>query len=175
MTISKEVLSKFVEKGNIFIETGTWQGFTTALAFKIGFKKIFTIELSNKYYQDALKKFSKIKNIVCINGDSIDILPMLLKNINEKVVFWLDGHYSGEGTAKGVFEVPLFQELDAISKHQIKNHTILIDVVRLMNSSDWKNISIEDIKNKILQINPEYQFYFEDGHVKNDILVAQTK
>jgi hypothetical protein len=178
MTISKEVLLKFVKKANVFIETGTWCGDTTSLAIDFGFKRIFTIELSEKHYQNALVRFSKNKNVVCLSGDSSDVLPILLEKINEPIVFWLDGHWSGGDTAKGILEVPLLKELDAISKSPIKSHTILIDDVRLIGNQledGWKNITIQKIKNKLLNINKEYQFYFENGYEKNDIMVAEIK
>ncbi len=32
---------------------------------------------------------------------------------------------------------------------------------------------MDELKAKLLEINPKYEFSYEDGHVKNDILVAQ--
>jgi hypothetical protein len=111
-------------------------------------------------------------------GDSVQVLPKILQNIKEVVVFWLDGHWSMGDTAKGPLDVPLLHELDAISKHPIKNHILLIDDIRLIgNASEpvegWRNFSIQDVKDKILSINPDYKFHFEEGHVKDDILVAE--
>lgn len=179
MTISQEVLSKFKNKSNIFMETGTWFGKTTEMAYSIGFKEVFTIELSEKHYHGAMKKFSAMPNIHCMFGDSVQVLPKILQNIKEVVVFWLDGHFSMGDTAKGPMDVPLLQELDAIAKHPIKNHILLIDDIRLIgNESEpvegWRTFSIQDVKEKILSVNPNYVFHFEDGHVENDILVAQV-
>jgi hypothetical protein len=176
MTISRNVLSKY--KSNVFVETGTHTGTTTKIAHDIGFKKIYTIELSDHFYSLAKKNFAKYKNIKCIHGDSSDKLEEILSELNEPCVFWLDGHFNGGDTACGKDAVPLMKELDVIKAHSIKTHTILIDDLRLMGNSsepikEWHSLSIDDVKNKCLEINKEYKFSFENGFKNNDILVAQ--
>jgi hypothetical protein len=74
-------------------------------------------------------------------------------------------------------------ELTAIKNHHIKNHTIMIDDVRLFADGVDKQIpyKIEDIKNFIVSINPEYKFTYEEGFtdkergIYNDILVAYVE
>ncbi len=44
-----------------------------------------------------------------------------------ELIFWLDGHFVGEGTAKGKLNTPIVNELKAILNHKIKSHVILID------------------------------------------------
>ena len=48
-------------------------------------------------------------------------------------------------------------------------------MVAKKTSESLKEKSSEYIKEKILQINPNYNFAFEDGHVPNDILVAHLQ
>jgi len=93
------------------------------------FKKIYSIELSQKLSEYNKKFFSNYKNIKILQGDSGKFLPELLSGINEACLFWLDAHYSGKGNSsvKGDLETPIMQELEAILKHRVKNHVILID------------------------------------------------
>lgn len=114
---------------NIFIETGTYMG-DMLLATKDHFNMLFSVELDKKLFEDASEKFKNIKNIELFRGDSTNILPEILKEINEKAIFWLDGHYSGGITAKGNSNTPILQELDAILRHPVKDHLILIDDAR---------------------------------------------
>lgn len=179
MTISREVLKKYSKFADVFIETGTHIGNTTQMAFDVGFKKVYTIELSKHFYDEALKRFASNENIICILGDSAEKLEQILGELDAPAVFWLDGHWSMGNTAKGEKAVPIFEELDVISTHYIKNHTILIDDLRLMENpnepiKDWMNISLEEVKRRCLEINPLYTFKLEDGHVTNDILAAMV-
>lgn len=178
MTISRDVLKKYVKYANVFVETGTHIGNTTQMAFDIGFKKVYTIELSDYFYNEAIKRFSTNENIVCILGDSTEKLREILDELDAPAVFWLDGHWSMGNTAKGNKAVPVFEELEAIKSHHIKNHVILIDDLRLMGDinepiKEWLAISLDDVKSKCLEINPDYKFSFENGHVPNDILVVK--
>jgi len=117
---------------NILIETGTYQG-DMVLAQKDNFEKIFSIELGVELWQNAVKKFSPYKHIEILQGDSGKVLNNLMPKINSKVIFWLDGHYSGGDTVKGEKECPIYEELDAIfSKSKIK-HIILVDDARCFN------------------------------------------
>jgi hypothetical protein len=178
MTISKSVLSKYKEKSNVFIETGTHIGLTTQVALDLGFNKIYTIELAEHFYKNAVKKFEKSPQVICIFGDSAHQLKNILGNLEESAVFWLDGHWSMGDTAKGDFAVPIYEELNIIMNSKIKNHTILIDDCRLMGDveelvTEWSGISLDKIKDILYCINPKYKIYFEDGYIPNDILVAK--
>lgn len=56
-------------------------------------------------------------------------------------MFWLDGHYSGEGTAKGDKETPILEELKCILNKNDYKHVILIDDARLFgNVCDYPSI-----------------------------------
>lgn len=70
-------------------------------AQKTRFKKIISIELGVDLFVKAKKGFKNDKNVVIIQGDSREMLPKILKDINKPAIFWLDGHYSAGITAKG--------------------------------------------------------------------------
>jgi hypothetical protein len=67
---------------------------------------------------------------------------------------------------------PLLKELDAISRHPIKTHTILIDDVRRFGEY-LLNVSKEILSEKIQKINPMYVISYEnDGLTPDDVMVA---
>ncbi len=158
-----------------FIETGTWDGHGVQMAIDAGFKRIYSIELKESCYHACCSRFASVPFIKLLLGDSGDILPLVLEEIDAPATFWLDGHYCGEGSGKGKTNTPLLQELEHISKHPIKTHTILIDDIRMLGSNDLDFITLDTVKEKLLQINPDYEFVFENGHEPNDVLVAIVK
>ena len=124
----------------IFVETGTYKG-DTLFSLQNCFDKLYSIELDQKLYEKAKERFADAKKIKIIQGDSSKILPVLLSEINEKTLFWLDAHYSGGVTARGEKETPVREELEAIANHRIKDHVILIDDARAFGrSDDYPNI-----------------------------------
>ncbi len=63
-------------------------------------------------------------------GDSAEVLPALLGQIDEPCLFWLDGHYSGPKTGRGETDTPILRELEAIFAHRVKTHVVIIDDAR---------------------------------------------
>lgn len=168
----------------VFIETGTFKGQGVRAALKDGFKRVISIEISNYYYSLCREKFKDNKNVELHFGDSVLLLPEILKDTNERCTFWLDGHYHEKITRAGILTeiemipVPLMEELKIIGKHHIKNHTLLLDDMRLVrNKDEWKDFPycICDIEEMIHTINPKYDISYIDGYGKDDILVAQIK
>jgi hypothetical protein len=171
MPSKKENFEKYLNQ--YFIETGSFWGDGINQALDAGFKNIISIELSDKYHKICESKFSHLNNVQVIKGDSYKMLPDVIEKINEKITFWLDGHHSCEDTALGDYWSPLIQELDVIKKHSIKDHTIMIDDMRCWElPNPVHGFYKDDIINKLLEINPNYKFTYEDGVEKNDILVA---
>jgi len=165
MSASKEIFSKYLSP--VFIETGSCDGDGIQLALNAGFKTIYSIELSPEHYEYCIERFNGNFNVYLILGDSRVVLSELLSKINEPITFWLDAHYYEDSVCS------LWEELEAISKHPIKTHTLMIDDIRdLVNYGLGLNIDI--LKEKISLINPDYKFTFEDGYIQNDILIAKT-
>ena len=108
------------------VETGTFLG-DMVFAMKDQFKDIYSIELSEDLHNRAKSIFKKYPHIHLVAGDSATCLGSVLSGINDRCLFWLDGHYSAGITASGEAYCPLNQELDAILKHPVKGHVLLID------------------------------------------------
>ena len=157
----EEYQNKF---GNtILIETGTYMG-DMIEAQKNNFKTLYSIELSVKLHKKAQRRFRHNKNIHIVQGDSGEVLPIILKDINDPAIFWLDGHYSAGVTAKGDKDCPIFEELNAIFNSKDLNHILLIDDARQFNGiGDYP--TIEQLTEFIKRKNGKYQL-----EVKNDII-----
>lgn len=168
MPATPELFRKYLNP--ILIESGSFRGDGIQAGLDAGFRKIYSIELSEKYYDICCMRFRGM-NVHLIPGDSSEQMQELLSLIDENVTFWLDGHYSGEDTAIGKSNTPLLQELEIIKNHHIKNHKILIDDLRGWRH-DTHGFDTLDLMKIILSINPEYQFRLENGFIEYDILTA---
>ena len=132
------ILSKY--RNPVFIETGTGEGGGVERALRSRFGKIYSIELSEKRYKNCSLRFKEDiqeGRIELFLGDSADCLDSILKRVDSRATFWLDAHYSGPETesVRGDEDVPLMRELEVISKHYIKDHTIMIDDLRIFGTN----------------------------------------
>ncbi len=114
---------------NTFIETGTYQGDTTAICAS-HFAQLTTIELSKELHAAAVKRFADQPHIKVLQGDSASVIAETLTTLNEPALFWLDAHYSMGLTAKAEKNTPIVEEVISILSHKVKNHIILIDDAR---------------------------------------------
>ncbi|MBI4945023.1 MAG: hypothetical protein HY840_01325 [Bacteroidetes bacterium] len=154
---------RFKSNYDILVETGTYMGDMIESQIK-KFKEIYSIELSEKLWAMAVDKFSKYKHIKIIHGDSGKILGNITSQLTRSAIFWLDGHYSGAGTAKSNKECPIMEELDTIMKDKEFKHIILIDDARLfVGKNDYP--TIEDLTKYILSKDSKYRISIE-----NDII-----
>ena len=109
------------------IETGTCEA-ATPLAVHKHFDEIYTVELSDEYHERSRRNIEKwgLSNVRLYKGDSAPWLRDLLPRIPPEtpLLFWLDGHGSGSGTADGGEGLPL--ELAAIDEY-CANPLVVID------------------------------------------------
>lgn len=121
----------------ILIETGTNDGATPQF-LKDDFDHIYTIELGRDQYRAAVNKFSRT-NVYPFHGDSAEVLPDILRRIDEPALIWLDGHYSGPGTALGSQSTPVREELQALFNDG-RPHVILVDDARIFDGGPEHNL-----------------------------------
>ncbi len=119
----------------VLIETGTFRGAMMSAQRKY-FRDLYTIEIDPALHAAAVKLFRRSPNVHLILGDSAAALPRVLSGINERCVFWLDGHYSGGVTGRGALDSPIAQELSHIWKHPVRDHVIIIDDARDFTGRD---------------------------------------
>jgi hypothetical protein len=162
-------------KDYVFIETGSWMGQGIEAAQKVGFDKIISIELSEKYWKICDDKFSDDMDVTCLLGDSSKLLPSVIESIDKKILFYLDAHYdggdtatSGEGTGFGKGCV-LYNELQAIKKHERKNHVILVDDFRNVINGVM-GIDTNKLFQELSDINNDYRAYVLPKSLNEDLI-----
>ena len=173
------------KKYSTFVETGTYIG-GTVIAMDPFFDKIFTIEISPKYFylaQDRYEfyvreatreKTKKNNNVKFLFGDSDDIFQQLLPTLENDVIFFLDGHWSCEDTGKGKKQVPLLEEVSHINNLFKGKAILIIDDFRLFETDfdvDWRNIN----KNTVLSILKDRiskVYHLDSVCAKNDRLIV---
>jgi len=144
----------------ILVETGTHVGEMVA-ATRRQFDAVYSIELFRPLFESSRRRFRNARNVFLYQGDSAQCLPQVIARVDGRALFWLDGHYSGEGTGKGESECPVLGELTAIATHPRHDHCILIDDARLFGvHPDYP--PVEEIRRQLLRINPAYTVTVQD-------------
>ncbi len=151
-------------KAHTLVETGTYYGMTVEAMLR-RFEQIYTIELAADLYERAEKQFAGYPHVHVLPGDSAEVLPALLEVISEKCLFWLDGHYSGSGTARGSADSPIIGELNAIRKHLRNDHVILIDDARLFDGTNGY-LTQQEAFSLLREINPLYSVRQRDDIIQ---------
>lgn len=162
-----------------FIETGTLNGDTT-FAMESYFEKLYTIEFSEKYYNNTKDRYRGNK-INFLLGDSSKVFVSLLPTIREKSIFFLDGHWSSGDTGRSDKDCPLLEEITHINDLFENEAIIIIDDYRLFGLSkekglneDWSEISKEKIIN-ILGKRIKCLYHLDSVCSKDDRLIIHIE
>lgn len=163
MSISREVLAKYIRPGDVFVETGTKWGDTVIRAAELGARVIYTCELDRLQYamaanhvDDALARAG-----VTVHIENCDSETFLQYKAPFGDVVFLDAH-----TEKSS---PVMSELRIITNWHRKPRVIIVDDIRLMETC-W-GIPLESIRSSLKGAG--YAIRFEEGAVWDDILVAE--
>lgn len=117
--IAKKI-HELIEKFNInwAIETGTYKAGTT-LRLAGMCEMVSTIEISEEFYRESSKRLADKENVTIHYGDSVSILPQLLKaTLDKNILFFLDAHWNED--------LPLLAELEIIAEYKKKHGNIVI-------------------------------------------------
>ena len=112
---TKLLLSQMIP-GATWLETGTYLGDTTMRLAKKS-ECVITIEPSKDIFDFASWRLRRKKNVRLLLGTSEELFYKSLLDVEKRSLnLWLDGHYSGDVTFKGVSNTPIVSELWAISQ-----------------------------------------------------------
>ena len=162
--VKQSVILEYKRKFQIevLVETGTFRG-DTIFAQRHSFKRIYSIELDPVLHTAARERLRKFGHVQLLQGDSGMLISELARSIHEPCLFWLDGHYSGGETARGVSETPIMNELHGIFSTG-QSHIVLIDDARLfIGQNDYP--TIDALRNFVFRLRTSY-----DVSVKWDII-----
>lgn len=120
----------------ILVETGTYKGDMIA-AMRPYCTKISSIELNGPLFEKAVERFKDDGAVTIYQGDSGEVIPEAIKDIDGPIVFWLDGHYSAGETSKGDLDTPIIKEIDHVAAHpHADKHVLLIDDARCFDGTN---------------------------------------
>lgn len=135
----------------VFVETGTFYG-DTLTYLSPWCDELYSIELGQELFERASEHFANNRKVHILLGDSGDLMPDLLKMVTRPALFWLDGHYSGTGTARGIVDTPILRELVSISNHHLLGkHLVVVDDARCFGIEQGYP-SIPELKDYVLSI-----------------------
>lgn len=165
MTSSIKIFKQYKGNCRILIETGYWLGEGTERAIESGYEKVYTCDINPDFISNAKNKYPN-GNVVSEVMESHLFLEKILKEIDEKVVIFLDAHFMPDSTGEkfgditvkeGIESCPLIKELEVIKKHHIKDHVILIDDFQCFSTWMFEYLNFDDVNDFIKTINPKYK------------------
>ena len=170
-----------------FVETGTYLA-DTLLVVSPCFLYNWSVEGEEVFYRHSRVRttYPIRKNVKIFLGDSPDVLPEILSEIDEhesadkRCVFFLDAHYSGKAgissdldnpetdtyTSEKYDKCPLLQEIEQIKNHDCRDHLIMIDDIRMCSTPGWPTIN--ELLGSLLDLNPKFSFKYS---LQTDILI----
>lgn len=161
-----------------YIETGTYRGDSLQLALDSGaFKRYIGLEIDQEMVTFCHNRFdlfrSPRKDFQVLQADSATALSGLIHTIDHPCTIFLDSHWQLiEGTDKGANPFPLMQELEHISRHHIKTHTIIIDDLLYLTHPEVTGWTREHIERALFRINSAYKIKCIANPIINNMLIA---
>jgi hypothetical protein len=117
-------------RSRVFIETGTLFGDTARRAAAV-FERVITIELDPSLADRAAVALRDLPHVEVLKGDALNLLPAVLQRSDVRnVLVFLDGHYSGEGTACGSLPEPAVAALTILAPSKDRLNCVIVDDFR---------------------------------------------
>lgn len=136
----------------VLVEAGTYFGEMVS-AMRRHVERIYSIELDPQLAGRAVAKFARYPRITILEGDSGRLIPELLRTVAEPTLFWLDaGYYGWAGVVGDTGR--LAAELDAILRHPVPGHVILIDDARGLDGRNGA-LTVDALKRQVAAAFPD--------------------
>ena len=145
--MESSLFKKYKSNCTVFFETGTHIGTAVQSAYALGFERIISIEVQERFYDYYMQRFQSLdawEQIKLFLGRSEDNIEKLIQEwVNGRAMFWLDAHETNS---------PYKLEIKAILNHERNDHVIIIDDI------DKYGIDVKWIKDTLSEHNPLYIF-----------------
>ena len=129
------------ERGHtVFVEAGTYLGDTVAYMAKHA-RQVVSVELHDELWARADERFARDPTVDIRHGDAGDVVPAVVAELTAPPLIWLDGHYSGEGTAAGEEDEPAGAILRSLGEVAPAGTTIVVDDLRLFGTEHYASLS----------------------------------
>jgi hypothetical protein len=90
------LFEKYKSDCTVFFETGTHIGTAIQSAYDLGFERIISIEIQERFYDYCMQRFQPLdawEQIKLFLGRSEDNIEKLVQEwVNGRAMFWLDAH-----------------------------------------------------------------------------------
>lgn len=179
MPANGELFRLMARECGVFVETGSFTGGGIRDALKAGFRRVISIEIAPHYHSMCQKMYQHDKRVQVVLGDSAIKMAEVIRDIDEPIAFWLDGHFSGLDTGFGIKGAPIIEELEQIRQHKhSRHHWIAIDDRRMLKKTGnlgkdtYFELNETEVTDKLKQINPHFKFSYHHGHTTDDIILA---
>jgi hypothetical protein len=123
----------------VFVESGTYLGDTVAFISKHA-DEVVSVELHDELWRRAAERFADVPNVEIQHGDALDLVPAIVAGLGAPPLIWLDGHYSGEGTAVGRENEPAAAILRSLGDVSPLGTTVVIDDLRLFGTGHYARL-----------------------------------
>lgn len=161
VSVLRELAARFGLR--TLVETGTFEG-EMVRRCRGAFERIVSIELDPGYAARAARRFAGDAGVEIWEGDSAAVLPAVIATLRGPALYWLDGHFSGPGTARGDSDTPLAAELDAIVRRGVPGDVVLVDDARELGRGDYP--TLEDLARRIAPLHPAGSVEVRDDIVR---------
>jgi hypothetical protein len=160
----RRTLRNYLRRYNLrtFVETGTYLGET--IAYMLPYcDRLFSIELQDRLFVAASKRFRHSPQVQVFQGDSRVRLPEILTHVDTPALFWLDGHFAAGTTVAGEVACPALDELELVL---LRNHedVILIDDAREFDGKEYPSIDV--VTSLISSRRPEMNVVVRDDIIR---------
>lgn len=137
--------------------------------FAESFKRVLTVEICEEFRNIGLQRTNGMNNITSILGNSVSLLPDMLKMCDDKTIIFIDSHWQ---------TLPLFDELKIIKDSGLKPCIVVHDCL-VPNEPKLGYDSYEGVDISFATMKPYIDsIYGENGyeyHYNTDATATQVK
>lgn len=166
--LTLDLLDKY--RTEYFIETGTHSGRAVEMALELGIPHIHSVEVWEHMYRQFVQQLGESPTVRLYLGQSPDMLPQMMSNVNDQATIFLDAHAATETDDREKYgKSPVLFEIEVIAKHPVKNHIIMVDDIDDFDLGQYDDIygkvDVDMIKREITKIDKKYKFeiYHKEG------------
>jgi hypothetical protein len=136
--------------------------------FAENFYRVKTVEINPEFREIGLKRVEGLTNVQSYLGDSIEMLPNMLEDCDERTIIFIDSHWQ---------ELPLLEELKIIKNSGMKPCIVVHDCfvpnepALGYDSYGGIDISYQTMKPYIDSIydSVEYDYYYNTNDTATDV------
>jgi hypothetical protein len=143
----------------VFVESGTYLGESVEF-LRPHMDRIVTVEVEPKLHADADAKFAGDPAIDVRFGDALDLIPAIVRELDQPALIWLDGHFSGGVTGQGEFVEPAQAILEKFADAPPPaGSTVVIDDLRMFGREAAPWPTLEGLVHTARRAFPHAQIY----------------